>query len=371
MAVPRPPQNKCISQHSVVIYDMGGSQRIAEVLNVASLRWSRVRDDTSECVFTISLEDCQPQAKLLRDLSRSRYEIVVFRDGERVWEGPWWHMTTDGSQLTVTARDVTAYLSRAVMESEWDSRYPNVESVTGRVGRILAGELQRFEDQPTPINVLPFVVIHPSAEEARTSAYTSAAEMTVWEHLDALAWRSGIDYTTVGRAIHVWDTSVGLGQTPIVTEKDILGPLHVTAYRAELATRTVVTDGEGNWGDAQTDQEYYGLVELLATAYSEEEAELPTTAELTSQAQRNMAGRNPIPLVVRVSDNSELNPEGVLAISLLVPGVRIPLRVQSSIFQINQMQKLDRVTVVEDAQGERVQIITSPAGSDDSLLEEA
>ena len=70
----------------------------------------------------------------------------------------------------------------------------------------------------------------------------------------------------------------------------------------------------------------------------------------------------PPPLVVRVPDNSTLNPNGTLSINELVPGVFIPLEAELPGRQLSQMQKLDSVKVSETAeQGEQVQVVLSPA----------
>ena len=89
-------------------------------------------------------------------------------------------------------------------------------------------------------------------------------------------------------------------------------------------------------------------------------AEPPSEAEMRSQAQRMI--RIPPPLVVRVPENSTLNPNGTLAINELVPGIFIPLQASLPGRTVSQMQKLDTLTVTETAdEGEEVQVSLSPA----------
>src|SRR6202012_1892702 len=169
----------------------------------------------------------------------------------------------------------------------------------------------------------PYITLHENAGDAKTTAVTSAYAMTVWSHLDDLAANNGIDYTVLGRAIHVWDTSnASMGYTPTVTQADFNGKLAFSSYGMELATRSIVTDGQGNWQEAATEinhgvDRYYGLVETLTNPYESSNATAtPSKADLISQAERNLVGRLPTPLQVRVPDNSSINMNGVLTLDM-------------------------------------------------------
>jgi hypothetical protein len=129
------------------------------------------------------------------------------------------------------------------------------------------------------------------------------------------------------------------------------------------------------WGLAERNNDAsspYGIVEQLASAYGEDNeqgTEETLTSEsrtrleevLTDQAERNIAGRWPTPLVVRVPDNSTLTPDTPLSINDLVPGVWIPLRAKTLVRELAQWQKLDLVTVEQTDQGERISVTMSPA----------
>ena len=204
------------------------------------------------------------------------------------------------------------------------------------------------------------------ARDAGTAAHTLPHEMTVFEHIDNFAQRGGLDYTVVGRKIIFFDVRTKIGQTPMVTENDFLGEVIITQYGMELATRVEHTDGKGHFGAAGGIDPYYGEWETLYQAYDEDAErdgdEPPSVAELESQAQRTYAQSKYPPLVVRVPDNTTLNPEGVLKIEDLVPGVHIPLTATLPGRTLSQMQKLDSMTVEEDSStGEQVKVVLSPA----------
>jgi hypothetical protein len=66
-------------------------------------------------------------------------------------------------------------------------------------------------------------------------------------------------------------------------------------------------------------------------------------------------------LEVRVPDGSRLNPASPFVIEDLVPGVLVPLRATLTARTFSQMQKLRRIKVLEDGNGEQVQITLVPA----------
>jgi hypothetical protein len=92
---------------------------------------------------------------------------------------------------------------------------------------------------------------------------------------------------------------------------------------------------------------------------------------MESQAQRTYAQGKVPPLVVRIPDNTRLNPNGVLTVDDLVPGTWIPLTAKMPGRTLSQMQKLDSMTVEETAKGgEIVSVTLSPAYADSKFVED-
>lgn len=356
----------CISEHRAFIHDRGGVQRLYEITNLASCKWGRVRDDISEASIQVSAQFCDQQAEALNAIEPGRHELVVYRGDERVWEGPLSRIAYGRAGVEIYAKDVMHYLYFTAMANGYDNSGASV-FVTNRAQNIIATELSRRDLAETgaglpSINVLPFLVNHHYPTDAKTRAKTVPYQYTVFEHIDNLAADYGMDYVAVGRSIHLWDTHRSLGQTPIITENDFLGEMVITSYGMELGTRAISTDGQGVWGSAGGVDSYYGLWERLTTAYDEEtDEELPTQAELDSQAIRGLVNRNPTPVTLRIPDGSTINPAGNLTFSDLVPGVLMPLRATVLVREFSQMQKIDKVNVVEDSSGETVTMTLVPA----------
>lgn len=358
-------------QHTVFIYDRGGDRLLGTLGPLSRVKWERLRDDISQATAYVAARnhECNTALGLA---AAGRSEMVIYRGDERVWEGPITHIAYQGDSVEVTARDVIHYAYRTIMKEEYNNAFPNIVKAVRRIERILRTEMARMEAQNPPVNVLPHLVVHETPDSAGTSAHTLPFEMTVFEHMDNLAARGGLDYCAVGRGIHLWDVHEPLGMTAMIGAEDFIGDVVITEYGMDLATVAAITDGKGRAGIVGGSDPFYGLVEVLETAFDEssgdqwddtdEQPEPPSIAEMRSQAQRILAGRNPAPVVVRVPDNSTLNPNGTLAVADLVPGTFIPLTASLPGRTLSQMQKLDRVTFEETADaGETIQVVLSPA----------
>lgn len=363
----------CVN-HSAFLVDRGGSNKILELKPLVQVTWGRLRDDVSSGSVQMASPECLEDVSIIEP---GRHELVLYRGEERVWEGPVSLVRYERERVTIEAKDVMFYVQRLISRQGLSNKYPNVDTVVNRAWTLLSDELPRIEALDPPANVLPWVTTYHHVDDARTSKVTIPYQMTVFEDIDDLAAKSGIDYTVIGRSIVIHDTHVMLGQTPTMTEADIDGDVIVTAYGNELATFAVVTGKDGQYGWAAVDgvgkdgvHDYYGIWEILDDAYDEEEGtDEPTQTELNSQARRNLSGRMPTPVTVRIPDGSSLAPTSAVTTNLLVPGVLVPLVATLTGRRFSQMQKLDKVDVTEDSTGEQIKVTLSPA-SDDAIVPE-
>lgn len=376
----------CVVNHSAFIFDRGGTRRIGPVLDLSSVRWERARDNVTEASIRIEGDACTAQSDFIASLRTHRHEMVLYRGAERVWEGPLHRIASYGSYTELFARDVSEYLFHTPLTQGYDNSTTTTE-VTTRIEDIIAWELTHgriqkvngvdtavpaWESLTPPINVLPFLVVHHFVNEAETSAKTIPYEMTVGQHLTDLARQSGIDWTTVGRAIHIWDVSRAIGYTEQMTEANFTADVIVTEYGSDHVQSTYVIGQDGVYGDALNTAylDYYGPWTEINTAYNEEGTEAPTKAALASQAQRNLYGRSPAPVEVRVPDNSGILLTDTLTINSLVPGTQLMLRARLNARPMSQMQKIDHVIVSETASGESIQVTLTPTTRPDSDEEE-
>ncbi len=355
----------CVN-HTAYAFDRGGQDRLWVLGPLVEVNWQRVRDDVSVASVTLAAPECLQD---LSDLEPGRHELVIYRGDQRIWEGPITLVRYERGTVTVEAKDIMFYVQRLICRGGMDNAYPNIDTTVNRARNLLVQELPRMEALTPPVNVLPHLVTYHHVDDARTSKKTIPFQMTVFEDIDDLAAKSGIDYTVVGRSIVIHDTHLPLSRTPTVTEADFDGDVIVTAYGNELATFAAVTGAEGLYGIAATENAdpltgvdpFYGLWEILDDAYDEEgDSTAPDQSQLDSQAQRNLSGRYPTPVTVRIPDGSSLSPLSAVQIDDLVPGTQVPLVATLTGRKLSQMQKLDRLDVSETAAGEEVRVTLSP-----------
>lgn len=354
------------AKYRAYLYDRGGKRRILALPHVTAYMWSRSRDDISTAEAHMQFPSRAEAREVAKSLIRTRYELVIYRGSARVWEGPLTRVAIQGLIVHLYARDVLHYAYRTVMRAGYDNSGTAATTALARINTVMQAELARKEALNPPINVLPHLQVIQRLGDSRTARKTEPRQSTVWEDMDSLAHRGGVDYVVVGRRVVLWDTHFGLGETQVVTEADFIGDIIITEYGMDLCTEDTVTDGQGHWATAGGVDPYYGWVEILHTAYDEADGgPLPTVEEMGDQAVRNLEGRNPTPIEVRVPDGSQINPAGVWTLESLVPGNLIPLRTSTAAVDLVQVQKLDDVMVRVNEEGEMIQVTMSPAVRDE------
>jgi hypothetical protein len=394
--------------HRVFIYDRGGQVLRGEIKPIANVQWNRKRDDISNCLVTTNGFD-QDCCVMLGNLQSWVHELVVYRDQTRVFEGPVTRITYTSDNVEIEAKDVMGYLYRRVMRQGYNDRYRRVDltpisppqpvgkpgggpyTITGQntvVDRALQITLDALAYKDP--NVLPYVTAIRYADDATEQRAVADFQKTAWEEIDDLAATAGLDYVTIGRRILYWDTHRAIGRLPEMRDGDFSDPVIVTEYGMQTANWFAVTNNNGIAGivypaghDADTWAERYGPVEMVSSAYGEQEGEAVATEAITpaekaalvetlqKQARTGISNRWPTPVVVRVPDNSTLNPQINLGINQLIPGVWIPLRSTLTCRQLAQWQKLDEVNVEESEGVESIKVTMSPAphgGNDDPDL---
>lgn len=394
--------------YRVFIYAQGGMQMLGEVTPMLDLTYGRVRDDISHALLHTNGagQDCGGFYGALRCWM---HELVIFRDGVREWEGPITRLTYQGDDVEIEAQDVMAYLYRRIMRQGYNDSYQTLAgqvisapTVVARAQQIAVNALAPYDP-----NILPYLTVIQFSDDARESRVVADYSRTAFEEIDDLAATAGLDYTVVGRRIIMWDTHRSIGKLPEMRDGDFVDHPIITEYGMQLCNYSAVTNGSGVWAavtpanlnppempvvnggflppggpihgtvtpNPVLDTRWwraYGPIEMLASAYGEAAGgsnEVLTAAAkqtlvnaMRSQAQRNINDRWPTPVIVRIPDNSTLNPDVGITFDQFVPGVWVPIRARASLREVVQWQKLDSVTVNVDASGgEKVQVVMSPA----------
>lgn len=368
--------------YDVFVYRRGGSIRVGQITGISSLSWGRKRDDMSDAKVVISGWDFDC-GNLLSKLQTWAYEIVIFRhDGyttDRVWEGPITLLTYEKDTVTIQAKDVVGYLYRRIIRQEMnDSR--NGATVVSRATQIVQNALA-----PDDPNVLAYLNPLVRSDDPMQYRSTPAYSRTAFEEIDDMAANAGLDYCAVGRSILIWATKHRIGTLPELTDEHLGNAPIVSEYGMSMANRYVVSDGNGVWGEANRldvsgNDPTYGLVEMLSSTWASDSTEdtgtytqegLETVRKSFAEfAERSISDRYGPPVIVRIPDNTSLNPNTPLSIQHLVPGVAIPLRSTGTLRTVAATQKLDSVAVAVEAGKETISITLSPFSRDDDATVE-
>jgi hypothetical protein len=382
-----------------MIHDRGGERRKYQLVDLDSVSWGRIRSKKSQATVTLSGRACAAQASIIDDVSRAarRYEMVIFRGEDRVWEGPIIQARTRRDTATFIANDIKEYLDHTAMSIDW----PNADAggfplMTDRIEAIINYELStpyemrvstggaahvvtvpRWEFVDPPANVLPHLDVRFS-DSLLTRSTVVAFQMMVGEHLDNLS-EGGLDYTTVGRTLLIWDSATSIGQTRKLTDADFYGDIEVVSAGSEHASighisATRPTESADNplpppdpgvvfgVGNAGGENDYYGVWTTIHTLEQEEGSGDPSQDELNSQAQRRIVGRTPVPVELIIPDGAGLRLSHDLGINQLVPGVMMPVAATLNLRPVQQDQRLDSLRVNETAAGEAIQVTLVSAG---------
>lgn len=358
------------TRHTAFIHARGGRQQLFQLKSPSQIKYSRERDDQSKASVTIEPTGRDKQLLDLLSIEPLVHELYIFRNKRLAWCGPVSLPTSRNAfgQFEVSAKDITMYLDRTAPHQAYNNAYPNVDYVVSRLQKMLLTELARKE--AIGYNLIDHLHFYIQSGDARTSTKTAAYAMSLLDHLEDLAAKSGIDYTVYGRELHIWDTSrPAMGRVPTLGRNDFLDEPVVKKYGSELATSVIATDGQGGFGISGRTDPYYGEVELIVQAYDQDnDTKKPTVAELQAQSKLSLKGRQTVPISLSVPSNSSVSPNSLFTPELMVPGVYVPLRLEIGAGRtLTQMQKLQSVTITDDGRGEQVQISLYPiAQSDDS-----
>jgi hypothetical protein len=385
----------CISLHRVMVHDRGGVRRLDQLVDVASVEYSRELDQITAATIIVSGRSCIGQRSFLQQIAARRHEVVIYRGAERVWEGPILEVRWYSNRVEIVAHDVIEYADYTPLSIDW----PNEDGggqryMTERVRDIFLHELTtpydmevtvsgvsdlvevpRWENLDPPINVLPHLDIRASVgpQGILTRSSTLAFEMMLGEHLRNLA-EGGLDFTAVGRRILIWDGATSIGRTRQLTDADFYGELQVIAAGSEHASIGHVSAQReeenaedpgivpASVGNAGGPDDFYGVWTRLTSLASEEGNDTPSQLELNSQARRQIVGRNPVPLEIIVPQGGGLRLSHDLRVEHLVPGVVMPVRAMLNLRQVAQDQRLQKVTIKEVPGLETVQVSLSAVG---------
>lgn len=352
-------------EHTSYIYERGGTKMLFQLDAMIVTAWQRTRDDISQAHVVVSAHaDCCEQ---LGSVSSGFNELHVYRSGVSVWQGIVTRVEYERDKVTVFAEDMLWVAKNTVLDVGYNKAYPNIAKGGWVMNWLLT--TQTYSKYGDPWKMASHVHWQQGSDDPSTSAAVKAWSMTTWEDFDKFAEDRGMDYTVAGRDIYFWDTHLKWRtlDEDLVSEY-LLGDMAVVEYGNEMATRVIVTNGNGYASQAVAPAwaiTKYGYIDHVESSFNEAAAnEAPTNEEKKAwqeQAQSNLDHAFPAPVRIRVSENSELSPDAPYDINDLIAGSWVRVVVDDLCRTLDQWHKLDSVDVHEEGGKEVITISTQTA----------
>ena len=348
--------------HRAFAVERGGVNVIGELTPLSSARWERVRDEISTAQVTVPTSEC---CDLLGELRTVLHELHVYRNGELVWQGVITRIEYEYEQVQVYAKDMLWVAKRTVLDEGYNYNSPLVGNVIEVMDWLLRHKT--YGKYGDPWNMVNHLQPVRHADEPVTHRVANAWQFYVWEDFDKFAEDNGADYTVVNRDIFYFDTHLAWNILPPLDPNFLSEFPRVVEYGNELATRGVVTNGQGQAGVATNGGlAEYGVIDLLISNQQEGTVTPAATPEevagWANTAGRNISDRWPAPLAVVVPENSTLMPGSPWEMADLIPGSWYQVNITQLCRDVTGWHRLQHVGVSESApQGETVQITSVAA----------
>ena len=352
--------------HRAYVYERGGTVLMGELVGMVACEWGRNRDDISTAQVHLVGNEC---CALVVDLGTVLHELHIYRAEELVWIGVITRLEFEYDGVDIYAEDLLWVAKRRVLEKGYDFRTNGISVVTlfhaltsiecyGKYG-----DIWNMVPGLTPIN---------GPDDPITRRVVNAYQSTIWMELDKLAEDHGVDYTMVGRRLYYFDVHLKWMEYSTLLAEHISSFPRIVEYGNSFANRVFYTNGSGVAGSGTADSatlDLYGhYVDHLISVNNEgADNEPPSQAVLDNwidNAQRQVTKMYPPTMSIVVPANSTLMPSCPWPVNDLIPGAWFKVEMDRLCRQVDEWQRLHTLRVIEDANGESVQVscITAPTG---------
>lgn len=382
----------CVDDYTVLVTERCGSPRLCELGQYASqIKWQRTLDNVSQATITIAKTGgiYEPCCSCIRDIEPFCHELQIFRNDEFVWGGPIIEVDENVETVTITARDVLAWLDVRFFPNgdsngnAFDFSAIPVPPITEIARIIIYAATQGKYD---PVNfpsitlldcdpcIFENVIVHPST--IPYGAVIKAFDGSAFSVLQALT-KHGLDFTTFGRSIIVenageYNASPALVLTPEMIVGDISFKKDGALFGSRFWMR-FVNDTSGLVCNAIVPPPLtvpcpavvdspnffcHGLVERQIQDTTGNTDNL--AAQAIGEQYIQVAGIR-APRTIDFKSGATLSPDTPLGINEMVPGLLIKTALPNfCIDEGIQEFRLTDVNVSMDANGETVQLSMAP-----------
>lgn len=327
--------------------ESGSGVPVATLTEFDNLEWGRVLDDVSKATIRLPASCCGQ----LADVAEWRHELVVYRRGAPMWQGPITFIDPRSDHALLIAWDLWGWLARRVI-------HENLRFQDGFLGRMPPTEIAKelaadgfrgplgFEDDPCGSQSTQVFVPNDydigRRYRANSQYSLSAIRQLAEKH---------IDFTSVGRQLVIVAKGASLGRTALLTDEHFGGPVSTPSNGTGTATR-VYFRGDGVHAEAGGVHDFFGLLEVIV-----EDTAVDTKRDAIDTAMDLVGALRPPLQYVEIPQGSALSPEAPLTIDELVPGVTVPVVVESTCRTVAADMQLSKVDVtVTPSAGEAIKV---------------
>lgn len=347
--------------YRVLITERCGGRVICELTDMMSaLTYNRLMDDTSEAQAVINLSgdggNTSACCACLGDTRTWLHSMLIYRDEEIVWgPGPVYNLLYRKDTVTVTARDVSAWLDVRVVHHEYTKALGTdfVQKPIDYIVRTILTDALSAED---PCNLVSMLDV--GSIPALMDKEASIGDGYAGDILRDLA-RNVLDYTVVGNRIIIRE-QLSFGPYSHLHDEDFQTEIEVEERGAEAGTKWYV-NGSGVYGSCGGEPEhiqYLGLIEQV-----DSEDQITDLNAVKSAACSRLQGSNPAPLYVNVPDGARLSPSAGVTMNQLIPGTLVDVSLRDICRAVTVRQRLTAVHVTVTDGDEAIGVTLSPLGT--------
>lgn len=339
------------------VYERGGQRPLFKVPAVSQLEWGRTLDGISRATIQctpdtatgLGMDWRSPEcAGLLSSIHPWAHELVIFRDGSRVWEGPIRRPSQNRGGVTITASDVLGWGERRVQGAARIVEGVSVrDEASSVIDAMFSSEDYGILDHVTPLG----------SDTQVTNVDIKAVSGSYYAALASLV-NAGLYFTVVGRRIILWaDSTFVLGTTPILNPtRHLVGDIETAREGDELASQVWMVNDQSEYSAYGGSSDFYGFIERSVSATGIGNASIA----LFDAAHAFYKLHYPAPESLTVPDGSTLHCDAPFPIESLVPGVLTQVKVSDLTWPVEQTMMLTGLKVTQDAGGEKVGVTYAP-----------
>lgn len=322
--------------YTAALYRKGGDVLIGTFPRLTALGFGRHLDETVPGTLVVPTGDC---CDLLSSVDPWATEIVLFRGGERVAEGPVIVPDIRPTSAAITFSDVSAWLGERVVKQRF-RLHDHAVTVAGAAIReaLLA-------DDPNILRYLQLVCASVSPKVTGKAARYSQTWDTMLSSLSDV-----IDWTVLLRRIIVMPQGAPLGYGPSLTDADFAGNLGVQIDGGALATHLFGIDGARLLAERSESSAFYGVHERLVDFSQNGIDEIAAGALLTPMMQAAYLA----PASIVMPSDASFTPQSHVNFNDLVPGVVFDVSTRAGCTPLEQKMRLLTMDVTVDRDGERI-----------------